>query len=306
MISIANYDFQPAKVVSEHDEVLVVTGPTCSGKTDYALELCEKDSSIEIVNGDSALIYRGFDIGTAKPLKQILGRTPHHLIDILDPSEFFSAGEYSRLAREVIRTIRNRGKRPVVVGGTAFYLDALFSGIMQVDIDPDEMETAKMRIKEEIAVEGFDEMHERLREIDPILYAQIQRERNPLRLMRAWEHYYATGQSLGEARQTKKDAFELSPVFHVFDIPRQELWKRIEARVDSMLKQGWLAEAERLEASGVTREMPAMGAIGYREMFDVLDGVLSLEDARNRIIIRTRQYAKRQVTWMKKYQVTST
>ena len=286
---------------SELKSIRVITGPTCSGKTDYALQLCKKDSSIEIVNADSALIYRGFDIGTAKPTAEIRGRVKHYLIDILNPSELFSAADYSRAAREIIRAIVARDKTPLVVGGTAFYLDALFKGIMEVDIEDAVMEAAKIRIKEEIAIEGFDTMHDRLRTIDPILYTQIQRERNPLRLMRAWEHYYATGQSLGEARQTKAEAFEYSPVFTVLEVARPKLWTRIEARVDLMIAQGWLAEAERLKASGVTRAMPAMGAIGYREMFEVLDGEMTMEQARERIIIRTRQYAKRQVTWMKKY-----
>ena len=280
----------------------MITGPTASGKTALALDFASKDSSIEIVSADASLLYRGFDIGTAKPGKEVLDRIPHHLIDILDPSDPFSAADYSRLARTVIREIIMRGKTPVVVGGTGFYIDALFDGIIEVDIPKEELQLAKERTSREIESEGFDAMLDKLRTVDPVLYAQIQRERNPLRLHRAWEHYYATGESLGEARKRIPERFEFLPKYTVLSRPREELWRRIEGRVDSMLASGWLEEAERLKQAGITRDMPAMRAIGYRELFDVLDGIIMLEEARNKIVIRTRQYAKRQVTWMKQYE----
>jgi tRNA dimethylallyltransferase len=280
---------------------LVITGPTASGKTAAALERAREDTSIEIVNADASLLYRSFDIGTDKPSIQIRAEIPHHLIDILNPEDFFNAADYSRMARNVIRTLIANGKTPLVVGGTGFYIDALFDGIPELDIPNEAMELAKERVQHEMKVEGFDAMHERLRSIDPSLYKQIQRERNPLRLYRAWEHYYATGEPLGEARKRTAEAFEFAPNYQVLQVPRIELWRRIEIRIDEMLKAGWLEEARKLKQSGITRTMPAMRAIGYRELFDVLDGIISLEAAREKIIIRTRQYAKRQVTWMKKY-----
>lgn len=145
-------------------------------------------------------------------------------------------------------------------------------------------------------------MHERLREIDPELYSQIRRERNPMRLERAWTHYYATGEPFGEARKRIPEPFEFKPEYRVLTVPRPELWRRIEARVHEMLANGWLHEVENLMASGAPRDMPAMRAHGYRELFDVIEGKLSLDAARESIIIQTRQYAKRQVTWMKKYE----
>lgn len=283
--------------------VLVITGPTASGKTDYALKLAEADPTIEIVNADAFLIYRGFDIGTAKPEKEIRARVPHHLIDILEPNEQFNAADYSRLARETIRDIIERQKTPVVVGGTGLYIDALFDGIMSVDLLDGKLEAARERARDEIASNGFEEMLERLRGVDPVLFAQIRREMNPIRLQRAWEHYYATGEPLGETRKQKPEPFEFLPEYKVLDIPRPEIWHRIEQRVEMMIARGWPAEAEQLLRSGVTRDYPAMRAIGYREMFDVAEGLLPLAQARERIVIRTRQYAKRQVTWMKKYLV---
>lgn len=290
--------------MSSSQSILVVTGPTAAGKTDFALKLAESDPAIEIVNADAFLLYRGFDIGTAKPDKEVRERIPHHLIDILEPNEQFNAADYSRLAREIIRDIIGRGKMPVVVGGTGLYIDALFDGMMSVDLTDGKLEAARERARDEIARNGFEEMLERLRGVDPILFAQIRREMNPIRLQRAWEHYYATGEPLGVSRKQKPEPFEFLPEYKVLDVPRPEIWRRIEQRVDQMIAHGWPAEAEGLLRSGATREAPAIRAIGYREMFDVAEGLLPLAQARERIVIRTRQYAKRQVTWMKRYQLS--
>jgi len=265
------------------------------------MDLARADPSIEIVNADASLLYRGFDIGTAKPPKEILAEIPHHLIDVLEPNEQFSAAEYSKRARECIREIISRGKTPIVVGGTGFYIDALFDGISSIEIPEEELSIARTRAQREITEKGFDAMHEQLRTIDPELYTQIQRERNPIRLERAWAHYYATGEPLGETRKRKPEPFEYMPEFKLLSFPRSELWQRIEARVTDMLSKGWLDEVRGLIQQGITREMPAMRAIGYRELYDVIEGSNNLHDARERIIFRTRQYAKRQVTWMKKY-----
>jgi tRNA dimethylallyltransferase len=283
------------------EKILVITGPTASGKTEVALGLARSDPRIEIVNADASLLYRGFDIGTAKPKKEILAEIPHHLIDILGPNEKFSAAEYSKRAREVIREIISRRGTPVVVGGTGLYIDALFDGLSSIEIPEEELSEARTRAQREIAEKGFDTMHEQLRSIDPELYTQIQRERNPIRLERAWAHYYASGEPLGETRKRVPEPFEHHPTYKVLTVPRPELWQRIEDRIDAMLKGGWLEEAKGLMQRGITREMPAMRAIGYRELFDVIEGKRSLNEARERIIFRTRQYAKRQVTWMKKY-----
>ena len=281
--------------------ILVITGPTASGKTEFALNFARTDPRVEIVNADAFLLYRGFDIGTAKPSNAIREEIPHHLIDILEPHEQFSAADYSSIAREKIREIISKDKVPVVVGGTGFYIDALFEGIMPIDISQEKIAEARESYNQEFKEFGFDEMHERLREIDPILFAQIRRERNPIRLERAWTHFYATGEPLGESRKQKAEPFEIRPEYVVLDTPRPELWQRIETRVDLMIANGWLNELKSLKTKGITRDMPAMRAIGYREMFDVSEENLSLEEVRELIIIRTRQYAKRQSTWMKKY-----
>jgi tRNA dimethylallyltransferase len=281
--------------------IAVITGSTASGKSALAMERAAADPRIEIVNADASAMYIGFDIGTAKPSKEDQARVPHHLLDVLKPDVRFSAFEYSELARKAIRDIIARGNTPVVVGGTGFYIDALFFGLMPNTASEAEMIAARSKAESEISEHGFDEMHERLKPIDPDLYTQIQRERNPIRLQRAWEYYHANGEALGEARKHKTDPFEFEPDFTVIDLPREELWQRIEQRTDLLLAQGWIEEVKRLLATGVTNDMPAMRAIGYQEIAMFLNGELTKSEMRERIIFATRQYAKRQSTWFKRY-----
>ncbi|MDP4236184.1 MAG: tRNA (adenosine(37)-N6)-dimethylallyltransferase MiaA [Bacteroidota bacterium] len=279
----------------------VITGPTASGKTEVSLARANSDSAIEIVNADASLFYEGFDIGTAKPSRELRSRIQHHLIDILEPSERFNASDYAKIARTTIRSLIAGGKTPIVVGGTGFYIDALFFGISSVEADEIQLQQARSKVSAELEAEGFVRMLDRLQNIDPIMYEQIAREKNPRRLERAWEFYYATGIPLGKARQEKAEPFEFEPSFTVIELPKEELRARIVARIDTMLEAGWLKEVENLLSSGVTVDMPAMNAIGYRELASVIGGEKLLEQAREEIIIRTRQYAKRQVTWMKRY-----
>ncbi|MDP4219669.1 MAG: tRNA (adenosine(37)-N6)-dimethylallyltransferase MiaA [Bacteroidota bacterium] len=279
----------------------VITGPTASGKTEVSLARANSDSAIEIVNADASLFYEGFDIGTAKPSRELRSRIQHHLIDILEPSERFNASDYAKIARTTIRSLIAEGKTPIVVGGTGFYIDALFFGISSVEADEIQLQQARSKVSAELEAEGFVRMLDRLQNIDPIMYEQIAREKNPRRLERAWEFYYATGIPLGKARQEKAEPFEFEPSFTVIELPKEELRARIVARIDTMLEAGWLKEVENLLSSGVTVDMPAMNAIGYRELAAVIGGEKLLEQAREEIIIRTRQYAKRQVTWMKRY-----
>lgn len=283
------------------DAIDVIVGPTASGKTALALSWAKDDPTIEIVNADASALYRGFDIGTAKPTPEERQTVPHHLIDVLDPNERFSAGEYSMVARNVIREIIARDKRPVVVGGTGLYIDALFVGIIPSTASEEAVQAARERVATEMKKHSFDELHVRLAPIDPLLYKQIQRERNPIRLARAWEHYYATGEPLGLARQQKPEPFEYAPRYTVLMPERTELWKRIEARTDQLLANGWIEEVKGLLEKGVSPDAPAMRAIGYKEIVRYLSGELPPEELREKIVIATRQYAKRQVTWMKRY-----
>lgn len=284
-----------------NQKIEVITGPTASGKTSLALQRSDGNPNVEIVNADASLLYRGFDIGTAKPSEEMRQRIPHYLIDIISPSERFNAADYTKTARETIRKIVERGKTPIVVGGTGFYIDALFYGITAANADEKKLEDARALVAREMKESGFDAMHERLRNIDPQLHEQIVRERNPRRLERAWEFYYATGIPLGVVRNNKPEPFEFEPSFTLIEVEKEKLWNNIVQRIDDMLAAGWLNEVERLIGKGVAPDMPAMNAIGYRELAAVLQGAKTLDETREDIIIRTRQYAKRQVTWMKRY-----
>ncbi|MBS1903395.1 MAG: tRNA (adenosine(37)-N6)-dimethylallyltransferase MiaA [Bacteroidetes bacterium] len=282
-------------------EIEVITGPTASGKTALAIERARSEPRIEIVNADASLLYRGFDIGTAKPSPHEQRSVAHHLIDILDPDESFSAADFQIQARNAISDILSRRKIPVVVGGTGFYIDALFDGLSVTEVDPVRLADARRSYEAQLEEKGFDTLLAELEPIDPTLFAQIARELNPRRLQRAWEYYLATGTPLGKARSEKPEPFEHRPKFTVLQIERDELRRRIEQRVDGMLGAGWLAEVKKLIEHGVRPEMPAMKAIGYRSLVEVLHGTKTLEVVRDEIIVQTRQYAKRQVTWMKRY-----
>ncbi len=282
-------------------QIEVITGPTASGKTSVALVKARSDSRIEIVNADASLIYKGFDIGTAKPTIEERGEIPHHLIDILEPDQPYNAADYSDRARAVIREIIARDRQPVIVGGTGFYIDALFFGLATTDVDEQTLKQSRAEYESELDISGFDAMLEKLKPVDPVMFEQISRERNPRRLQRAWEFYLATGTPLGEARKVRSDAFEHTPIFTVLLPERNILHERIAARIDAMLDNGWLEELENLLATGITEEMPAMKAIGYKTLLEVLRSRKSIAVAREEILIQTRQYAKRQVTWMKKY-----
>ena len=279
----------------------VIVGPTASGKSALALKQAREDHSIEIVNADASLLYRGFDIGTAKPTQEELREVTHHLIDILKPSETFSAAKYSKRSRETIREIVKRGKKPLVVGGTGFYIDALFIGIPDVEIEEEKILSSRNRYHIELEEKGFDEMLKLLEPIDIELHGQIVREKNPRRLQRAWEFYYATGTPLGEARKQRGDPFEYSPRSTVLFPERNDLHQRISERVKTMLASGWLDEVSRLLVNGVTDDMPAMKAIGYKTLLEVIRNNISIDKAQEEIRILTRQYAKRQMTWMKRY-----
>ncbi len=282
-------------------QIEVITGATASGKTALVLERAAADPKIEIVNADAFQLYRHFDIGTAKPSKRVQESIPHHLIDILDATERYTAAEYSRAGQNAIRDIISRGNTPIVVGGTGFYIDALFFGISGIDVSEDVLEEARNRYKQEFKELGYEKMFNNLLTFDPSLYKQVEREKNPIRMKRAYEHFYASGIPLGVAREMKPEPFEHEPKCTVMNVPREELHQRIEVRIDEMLALGWLGEVKRLLESGITTEMPAMRAIGYKELADVATERMDLIDARKQIIIRTRQYAKRQVTWMKRY-----
>ncbi len=281
--------------MEERPWTLVLAGPTATGKTAVALELAGR-LPIEVVNSDALQVYRGLDIGTAKPSAAERERVPHHLIDILDPSEPFSAGEFRRRALPALREIRRRGRWPLVVGGSGFYLRALMRGLSPIPKVPDEIRDAVRKQAEE---EGLESLLEELETRDPETASGLA-PGDSQRVQRAVEVVRATGRGLASwwREQAPEPPITLVGAFGL-TLPRSVLYDRIARRVDAMFEAGWAREVEELLAGGCLPSDPAFQAIGYRQVVRHLQGIWSREQALEDIKKETRRFAKRQLTWFR-------
>lgn len=279
------------------DPILVICGPTAAGKTAAAIEVARAIDA-EIVSADSGQIYRGLDIGTAKPTLEERGRVRFHLIDILNPDEAFSAADFRARALEAIADIQARGKRVIVAGGTGLYLRALEQGLFEgPGADPGIREELERRIESE----GVESLHRELESIDPEASKAIP-SKNRHRLIRALEVFRVTGRPISEHwREHRSAGDSMGATFLKFglDPPREELSRRIDERVNEMIHRGLVAEVRKLvEKWGSTAS--GLKLIGYKEILAHLEGRSSLEDAVRLLQQHTRQYAKRQRTWFRK------
>ncbi|MBK7249482.1 MAG: tRNA (adenosine(37)-N6)-dimethylallyltransferase MiaA [Gammaproteobacteria bacterium] len=276
--------------------VPVLTGPTGAGKTDWALRLAD-ELPLEIVSVDSALVYRGMDIGTAKPGVAARTRVPHHLIDIRDPGQSYSAGEFVSDARRAIEAIRARGRLPLLVGGTMLYLRALRGGLADL---PQAAPELRRTLDARAATEGWMALHAELRRLDPLAAARIH-PNDPQRIQRALEVCITTGQPLSQLQRER--ASTVSPgEFRTWAVApeRARLHARIEQRLHAMFAAGFLEEVRALRQRGdLTATHPSMRAVGYRQLWACLDGSGTLEDAERRAVAATRQLARRQLTWLR-------
>lgn len=272
-------------------------GPTASGKTDLAVHLVDR-FPVEIVSVDSALVYRGMDIGTAKPGPELLARAPHRLIDIREPEDGYSAGAFVRDARAEIDDIHEAGRVPLLVGGTMLYFRTLIDGIAELpDADP----RIRAVIDAEAAARGWPALHERLASIDPVAAARIE-PGDKQRIQRALEVYEASGRTLSDwQRSASPPESGLRFVkFALIDPERRVLHERINARFLQMLDEGFIDEVRGLmQRPGLNAECPAMRAVGYRQLWRFLDGQIDLETAIAQGQAATRQLAKRQLTWLR-------
>ncbi len=274
-------------------EPVYLVGPTGVGKSAAALALAER-IPLEIVSADSMQIYRGLDILSAKPSPDERARVPHHLVDILDVTETFSAAEFRRLADEAIVAIRGHGKLPLVVGGTGLYVKALADGLFEVEEAPS---TVRARLRAEAEARGPEALHARLAEVDPAAAGRIARH-DLRRIVRALEVYETTGRPISEHQtewQRPRPCLMLG-----LRMPRAMLYRRIEARVDAMFDAGVVEEVKRLMDAGIEQSPTAMQAIGVAEIASALRGERTLDAARRAIKAQTRRYAKRQLTWFRK------
>jgi tRNA dimethylallyltransferase len=275
---------------------LCITGATACGKTELALQLAEH-IPLEIVSMDSALVYRQFDIGTAKPSVEVRARVPHHLIDIVEPTESYSAGRFARDAAALIESIQARNRLPVLVGGTLLYLCALRDGLATLPrADPHLRE----RIDREAETHGWSALHERLQRLDPAAAARIAPS-DRQRIQRALEVHELTGQPITELHRGEHGNGGVN-VVSIALVPesRADLATRIERRFDSMVEAGFVREVEKLRARGdLNPDMPSVRAVGYRQIWAHLEGEYGWIEARTKAIVATRQYAKRQLTWLR-------
>ncbi len=278
-------------------DVIAVVGPTATGKTALAVALAQRLDG-EVVSVDSMQIYRGMDIGTAKPTAAEKMGIPHHMIDVADPAESWSVARYAEEAARCVDDILARGKRPVLAGGTGLYLDALLTGRTFAEA-PDPALRAALRAR--LEAEGPEALHARLREIDPESAARLP-VTDTRRVLRALEIYESTGETITEHDRRSRLA---PPRYTAARIgldfaDRQDLWARIDRRVDAMMEQGLPDEVRRLLAAGVPPACTAMQAIGYKELTEAVLGRASLTEAAETVKLRTRQYAKRQRTWFRR------
>ncbi|MCI0706498.1 MAG: tRNA (adenosine(37)-N6)-dimethylallyltransferase MiaA [Ignavibacteriae bacterium] len=274
--------------------VLVIVGPTASGKTPLSLLLAEKLNG-EIISADSRQVYKYLDIGTAKPTREELRRVKHHFIDILEPTKEYNAGEYGNEAREALQTILLRKKTPILVGGSGLYLKAVIDGFFE---GPGKDPELRNELEEKLSRNGGAALLEELRGVDPETAARMDATK-PRRIVRALEVYYATGMPLSKfhAEQAQNSIFEFIQFGLEWD--RKELYQRINERVDRMVEQGLLDEVRALLNKGYSRSLNALNTVGYKEMFDYLEGKATLEESVELMKRNTRRFAKRQLTWFR-------
>ena len=281
----------------EKPMLIVVAGPTASGKSAAAVELARMIDG-EIISADSMQVYRYMDIGSAKITKEEMMGIPHYLIDVADPTEDFDVVRYAREAKAAVSDIISRGKVPILCGGTGFYIQA-------VTRDIDFSETGSLpEYREELAAyaaqHGNAALHERLRDIDPVSYETIH-PNNLKRVIRALEYYKETGMTISahnEAERQRETPYDLH--FFVLNDDRAVLYDRIDKRVDFMMAEGLYDEVMYLRQMGLTRDMVSMQGLGYKEMLDCMDGKYDLDEAVRILKRDSRHYAKRQITWFKR------
>ena len=276
-------------------QVIAISGPTASGKSDLALKLAQTLNG-EIICMDSMQIYRRMDIGTAKPTMEEQAIVPHHMLDIVEPTENYAVADYAQATEKVIFEIAARGKQPILVGGTGLYLKALMHGLSLGNAGGDEKIRARLYAMAD-EPDGKFRLHRRLSEVDPVSAGKFH-PNDIRRVIRALEVFELTGTPISQQKQEEPDRpFSVLPL--AIDMPRDILYARLEKRVHQMMKQGLLQEVKALLESGVAPCMQSMQGIGYKEVIPVVQGTQCVDDAVWQIILNTRHYAKRQGTWLR-------
>ena len=278
--------------------LIILAGPTAVGKTALSIRLA-KTAGAEIISADSMQVYRHMDIGSAKITKEEMAGVPHYLVDVLEPEEEFNVVRFQQMAKEAADKIWAKGKIPLVVGGTGFYIQALLYDIDFTENDGDESYRRELEQKASDE-QGACELYEMLKTADPGSAREIH-PHNIKRVIRALEFYHQTGRKISEHNETqRRKESPYNYAYFVLTDDRGRLYERIDRRVDLMMEQGLLDEVRRLKERGVRRDSTAMQGLGYKELYAYLDGEYSLDEAVRIIKRDTRHFAKRQLTWFKR------
>ncbi|MCA1053618.1 tRNA (adenosine(37)-N6)-dimethylallyltransferase MiaA [Rossellomorea aquimaris] len=275
-------------------KVIVLIGPTAVGKTNTSIQLAKRFDA-EIISGDSMQIYRGMDIGTAKIKEEEMQGVPHHLIDIKDPEDSFSTAEFQKLVREKISDIHSRGRIPMIVGGTGLYIQSVLYDYQFTDApgNPEYRSILEKQVKDD----GIEPLYEQLKRIDPEAAGNIH-PNNVRRVIRALEIFHSSGKTMTDYQEKQTHDLLYDAAIIGLSMDRQTLYDRINKRVDLMIEEGLLDEVKTLFDKGV-KDVQSVQAIGYKEMYQYLEGNVSLERASEQLKQNSRRYAKRQLTWFR-------
>lgn len=285
----------------EQKPLIILTGPTAVGKTEASI-LLAKQCGGEIISADSMQVYRQMDIGTAKITPAQMDGVPHHLVDVREPDEDFNVFLFQKKAKQCIGEIHTRGKIPILVGGTGFYIQAVLYDIAFQEEEEDG--ACRKELQREAAEKGAGVLHERLSRIDPESAASIH-PNNVKRVIRALEYHALTGRKFSD--HNREQRARTSPyrfVYFVLDLEREQLYRNIDSRVDEMMRQGLVEEVERLLEKGYPRTLVSMQGLGYKEIAAALDGECTMEEAVVTLKRDTRHFAKRQLTWFRRERET--
>jgi len=290
-------DTELHKVLFDNKSVIVILGPTASGKTGTAVEL-NKLLDIEVISADSRQIYKHLSIGTAKPDEEELSGVRHHLVDFLDPSIEYSAGQFEKDAEEVALNIFSKNKIPAIVGGSGLYIQAFCEGLFN-DSSNKNIEI-RNKIESRFKEEGIDTLYQELLEHDPELASKYL-DKNPRRVTRALEYFYTTGVPLSKAHKLFNKNKKIKCIKFGIEIHRDELYDKINRRAELMWENGLIDETKNILGMGYSSTLNSLNTVGYKECIAYLNGDLSADEALEKMKTNTRRYAKRQITWFKRF-----
>ena len=283
----------------EDKPLLILAGPTAVGKSDFSVKVA-KALGGECISADSIQVYKGLTIGSGKIAEEEMEGVPHHLLDILNPEEDYDASAFQRMAREKVEEIYRRERLPILVGGTGFYIQAMLRDIDFKEEDEAEKERLRSRLEKEMEVRGSTALHEELKQVDSVSAEEIH-PHNRQRIMRALEYFYLHKSPISKHNREEKEKEALyDSLFLVLNRNREDLYERINARVEKMFRDGLVSEVEAFSNKGYTEHSPGFKGIGYREIFPYLRGECSLSECKALIQQNSRHYAKRQLTWFKR------